>query len=453
MNDQRVASREYVQHAVTRLAQTGQRYHGLIPSILNRSTGALLEALPPAIVGQREQDRAPHGCNLLHDVELLELLYRLGGDHATVADRYLARFATHCTSTPSGLFPWGEHAFWDLDQDAIGNAQRHAGRSTERGAYHDHLREAPLWLWEKLHAFQPACVERFADGLQYHWKTGPLTGEYWRHAYIEHPEIQLPVEKISRDFARHGGFYIIDWSFAYAHFPKDSIRQNLERMTDYWWTRRHPSGLVASQSRVEVQEPEQKWLAVGQTLSLAVSLLEAASFLRRAKLLDELTAIMWERARIYLEGCLHAPQFAAAIDPVTGEAHRQFIGWGSHYGQPQSVGLPAGLMLRAYRHLQEPRCLEWAAQAARFLMNCPWPDEQPVVARDPGQALELLANLYAVTGERTWLTHAEKLTATVLARYGDQLLPRGATGIEWYEAQMGTGALLLGLARVSEIGG
>jgi hypothetical protein len=458
MSEVSAQCRQYVSHALDRLIETAQHYRGLIPSILERSTGQMLDQLPPAIVGQREQDRAPRGCNLLHDVELLELLYWLGQKpggtrYAAAADRYLERFATHCTDTPSGLFPWGEHAFWDLDQDTIGNAQRHARRSTERGAYHDHLREAPFWLWEKLHAFQPRCVERFADGLKYHWKTGALAHEYWRHAYIEHPEIPLPHEKISRDFARHGGYYIMDWSFAYVHFRHDAIRENLERMTDYWWTRRHPSGLLASQSRVETDAPEQESLSVYQTLALAVSLMEAAKFLEQAGLLHDLATTMQERARVYLDGCLNAPhrptegRFVQSLEPVSGEPRRWFIAWGSHYGQPMSVAMPAGLMLRAYGLLNDPRCLEWAAQAAGYLVRSPWPDDQPVVARDPGQALELLTELAETTGDRQWLTEAANLAATALARYCDQPLPRGATGIDWYEAQMGAGALLLGLAR------
>jgi len=204
---------------------------------------------------------------------------------------------------------------------------------------------------------------------------------------------------------------------------------------------------------VESDASEQNVLSIYQTLSLAVSLLEAASFLRKAGLLRELAATMEVRASVYLDGCLNTPhrpkdgQFVLTVDPATGGTQRLFIAWGSHYGQPLSVALPAGLMLRAYQHLNDPRCLDWTTDAARYLLGSPWPDNQPVVARDPGQALELLVNLLAVTGDREWQDGADKLAAVVLARYCDQLLPRGATGIDWYEAQMGTGALLLGLAR------
>ena len=57
------------------------------------------------------------------------------------ADLYLQRFAWHCTDTPSGLFPWGEHAFWNLADDRPGNSY-----ILNRGATpltHDHLHQAP----------------------------------------------------------------------------------------------------------------------------------------------------------------------------------------------------------------------------------------------------------------------------------------------------------------------
>ena len=95
------------------------------------------------------------------------------------------RFATHCTDTVTGLFPWGEHAYWHLVEDRVGDSHRLALPDKEPGTtLHDHLRQAPVWLWEKLHEFNPRCVERFAEGLDYHYKDGEPR-EYIRHAHIE----------------------------------------------------------------------------------------------------------------------------------------------------------------------------------------------------------------------------------------------------------------------------
>ena len=69
-------------------------------------------------------------------------------EYAVAADSYLQRFATHCTDTCSGLFPWGEHALWDLKRDCLGNSRHLRNPDDIGGAIHDHLRQAPLWLWD-----------------------------------------------------------------------------------------------------------------------------------------------------------------------------------------------------------------------------------------------------------------------------------------------------------------
>jgi hypothetical protein len=77
--------------------------------------------MPAAIPGQRDGDLSYGGSNLIHDEAELKTLYALSQaldrpDYAQAADRYVHSFATDCTATPSGLFPWGEHAFWHLGE-------------------------------------------------------------------------------------------------------------------------------------------------------------------------------------------------------------------------------------------------------------------------------------------------------------------------------------------------
>jgi len=89
----------------------------------------MLQEMPPAIEGQRDGDRSCRGSNTIHDEATLATLYRLAivrgrDDLRAAADRYLQRRATHCTATQTGLFPWGEHAFWDLDADSIGDSHK-----------------------------------------------------------------------------------------------------------------------------------------------------------------------------------------------------------------------------------------------------------------------------------------------------------------------------------------
>ena len=84
--------------------------------------------MPCSIAGQRDGDRSYGGSNLIHDEAALKTLYALAEalerpEYAQAADRYLRYFANNCTATPSGLFPWGEHAFWHLGEGRIGNSR------------------------------------------------------------------------------------------------------------------------------------------------------------------------------------------------------------------------------------------------------------------------------------------------------------------------------------------
>lgn len=74
---------------------------------------------------------------------------------------------------------------------------------------------------------------------------------------------------------------------------------------------------------------------------------------------------------------------------------------------------------------------------------------------DAGLGLGLLADLYDVTGEASWLEGAQGLAEALLPIYYPEVggriidLPVGAAGIDWYESQMGPGFLLHGLARTA----
>jgi len=202
-----------VSGAIDILIKIGEEYHGLFPSLLDLRTHKMLEEFPLPIHGQRNGDRAHLGSNLIHDEAVLKTMYALSmalarDDYAKAADRYLMRFATHCTDTETGLFPLGEHAFWHLLEDRVGNSFLLLNTDIKHPATHDHLRLAPLWLWKKLYEYNPRCVERFGEGLDYHWQEGEPP-EYLRHASIEEKVHPVRGERAC-DFPRHSGFYIFD---------------------------------------------------------------------------------------------------------------------------------------------------------------------------------------------------------------------------------------------------
>lgn len=436
---------EVVRQALDALIQSSSPYQGLFPSVLDRDSLRMPDEIPAPIPGQRKGDRSYPGSNLIHDEPTLKTAYALSiatgsTQYSDAADAYLSRFATHCTNTPNGLFPWGEHAYWDLLEDRL-----------NPGAIHDHLRQAPLWLWEKLWEFNPECVVRFGEGLDYHWaEGGPL--EYCRHAEME---TLTHGERHGRscDFPRHGGFYIFDWAFAYLKTGRHDFQVQIQKMLDYWWPRRDATGLLPQETRTP--EEVTSFYNVdgpGQTLGLAVGLLDSAELL--ADVTPELAATMRKRAEVYLNGFLSAPHDLAAgvyvlsCRKTTREIMATAPIWGSVYGI-----WPASYMalscLRAYRATGDARLIDWAISAGERYSAQAIPEDAAVPSMDVGLAIGLLADLYDITDEHKWLDAALGMGHRSVEYFFDKPLLRGAIGIDWYESQMGPGFLLHGLARTA----
>ncbi len=443
--------------ALDAIVKAGEPYGGLFPSMMDRTTGAMLMEAPEGIPGQRIHDRSIRGSNLIHDESTLMTLYALGGvdgKYPVAADRYLKRFATHCTNTPTGLFPWGEHAYWDLLLDCVGNSYVASG-SRVVGTTHDQLRAVPGWLWEKLAVFNPKCVERFGEGLHGHWLPAgngmPL--EYTRHAYLDSPEPYAGghLKDNAPDFPRHGGFYIFDWAHAYRVSGRQIFLDEIQTMMDYWWNKRREDGLLLIESRERPDHQMQGALALAQTVSLAASLLEASDVLEGSQ--PGMAAEMRRRARVYVEGFLGAPHkleegvFLLLWHPTMPERTRLSPVWGSKYGHTPA-SYTAGTCLCVYRMTGDLRLLDWAAAVGRGYLREAMPSGTPVPAMDAGMGIGLLCDLYDITREEVWRESASVLAERVEGVYFDDApLPRGAAGIDWYESQMGPGFLLHGMAR------
>lgn len=447
----------HVRRAADALIHAGMEHEGLFPSIIDRQTGQMMLEPPPAIPGQRDNDRSFHGSNLMHDQAMLATLRamdELDPGYRAAADRYINRFALHCTNTGNGLFPWGEHAYWHLTEDRIGNSYEYRGGSDR--PIHDHLRACPQWLWHALSASNPQCVKQFARGLQAHWIPS-MEGqprEYGRHAFLDTFEPFLgSYPSHATDFPRHSGFYIHDWAFACTRSPDEHLLLQIRDMLDYWWNKRDANGLLLIQSREKPGHAYDRAWGVSQTLSLAASLLEASQMLMAAE--PVLANTMQNRAQVYIDGFFNAPHDTSKGDfmllwhPTREEATVRSQIWGSQYGA-WPVCYTAIICLCVHRLTGDERLLSWAAAAGQRYQATPLPQDVHVPAMDAGLALELMADLYEQTHDRRWLSAGMALAQQLSAVYFDDAsLPRGAAGIHWYESQMGPGFLLHGMLRMA----
>lgn len=447
---------DVVTPAIDALIEIGARYDGLFPSVIDRSTNEMMTDLPDAIGGQRDGDRSHLGSNLIHDEALLKTMYALAetdqrAAFAGAADHYLTRFATHCANTPTGILPWGEHAFWHLVEDRVGNS--HDNRQRPSPATHDHLRQAPLWLLKKLYEIRPESVVRFGEGLDGHWTEG-VPEEYIRHAYIEEDR-PYPRSDRSCDFPRHGGFYIFDWAFIYGKTGREDFVARIEKMLDYWWPRRDDNGLLLTESRSPKEAINFYGInAPGQTLSLGTSLHEAAPFVDTK--LSDLAGKMRERGDAYIGGFFSAPHdydqdlYVLSCKRDTGEVVGTSPIWGSVYGVWPASYI-ALICLCGYGITGDERLHEYAESVGKGYLQASFPGDVAVPAMDAGLAVGLLTDLFERTGDSVWLDGAQKMAQTIVEIYFEPglALPRGAAGIDWYESQMGPSFLIHGLVRTA----
>jgi hypothetical protein len=124
--------------------------------------------------------------------------------------------------------------------------------------------------------------------------------------------------------------------------------------------------------------------------------------------------------------------------------------WGSVYGVwPASY--VALTCLRAWQFTKDQRLMTWAQAVGRGYRDQPMPTDLQAPAMDVGLGLGVLADLYALTGDKQWLDAGRSLAGRAVATYFEpgKALPRGASGIDFYDSQMGPSFLLHGLTRVA----
>src|ERR1041385_8676234 len=204
----------------------GPEKSGLLLSALDRTTLAPLTVRPAPPGGIRRGDRpgrpwsAMNGANPHLDQNLLRVLYTLRdltGEprYAQVADEELAWFLNHTMSPKTSLLPWGEHLSWDVMFDApISGGEE---------AMHEFAR--PWTLWDRCFTLAPEPCAKFALGLWDHQIANHKTGGFDRHApYFEHG----PVD--GKDFARHAGFYIGTWCYAWKYTTNEVFLGAIETL-------------------------------------------------------------------------------------------------------------------------------------------------------------------------------------------------------------------------------
>lgn len=446
-----------VMYVSRNLADLGDNHQGLIPGIIDWETlqmyqGTSRSDFPDEIQGQRPQDRVYNGANISDEKALLQTFYSLdavggGSEFASAADDYLDRFANHCTNTTTGLWPHGEHSYWHLVDDRVGNAFEFDPEGVDQySPFQEHIGLTPKFYLDEIQSARSAAIQDFADGIDYHWTD--KYGNFNRQAPIS-DKTTLSSPDNGSDFPRHSGFYIHDLSYAYAQNQRSSVKTNIEEFLDYWWDMKHSSGLLPWESS------NGRDLAIPTTLSLAVSLLDAAEIIEPVD--SSLASTMRTRAREYGSGVLSVDHdtsngiLVQNVDPNDPSTVTKYTKqWDAAYGDFSSAR-GALLLLSFYRHENDSDYLDLAKDVGDGYLNNSFPaTATELPAGVPGKVIDLLLDLHEITDADKYLDEASDVAASARYHYfrDTKELPRSATSIDYYESAHGTAELIHGLARL-----
>ncbi len=387
--------------------------------------------------GQRYGDRSVHGGNLFHDVMLLQAMDYLskstGDDKYTNAvTDYLTFFLSNCPHPNTGLFPWGEHAYWNFYEEKAVND------------IHEFLGGIPNSFWMRLWNLSPTALVAEADGLINHIKNLD-NFDFDRHADIHTPmPIPRPEKYGGMDFARHGGFYIGLWSFAYSKTGDEKYLDWAQKMIDHHWLAR---------SRASGLPPDKKGAknaSAVSTLSLALNLLEGAQLLPQGAVRTKYEDV----ASTYLDAIMRLPHKPTEgkflIDlPMDATPESATGTYGEPYVYGYGGGLSAdyaGLLVGVYRMTNDPRALRLAESFADYYStNNPPPITEAVYARVYASIIGLLNDLYELTGKPNYLEQSKRYGKIAIEALYHRGLFRGASNVGHYEASMGVGNLVYNL--------
>jgi hypothetical protein len=433
----------YVREFIDTMIRDGTDRYGsvhspMFASLLDMDSHRIPEDIPANIEGQRYSDRSLRGGNLMHDIMLLracDLLTKFTGDpkYREAAQGYLKFFLSHCPQ-PTGLFPWGEHAYWDFFEEKPGHTT------------HEFLGGIPAEFWELLWELDSKAVRAEADGLLNHISD---LGTFFfdRHADLVKPLAEpRPKGLGGMDFPRHAGFYLHAWAFAYGKTGDSKYVKWSRQLIDHHWIARHAkTGILPSTTRGS----QAQTATVESTLSLAVSLLDAAAFLPPREPKEQFQ----NAGRDYANAVLRLPhrpsegKFLASF-PINAEP-----GQPADYSEPYRYGYGGGftadnaaLLLAVFRRTQDERALKLAEGFADYYAkHDPPPAHEIVRAHVYASIIGLFADLYELQKNPQHLQQAERYARLAIERLFYRGLFRGATSIDHYEGDLMVGNLAYNL--------
>ena len=444
--------RHYVQTFADTLLSIGLDRYGPYPTAMwasvidTRDRSVPIRGVPPT-TGVRPHDRAVGGSNYYHDVlslTVFDQLSELTGDdrYRQAARDYSQDFLEHTQHPQTGLLGWGEHLYYNFYTDTVSIAE---DRLLDLRPYFRMPHELIAWTppWQRLWAIDSARIRRAIEGLKYHFN-GPdvQTHLFNRHAIWNATEFQQEI----MPWIKHAALYAYSFGFLYQQTVQEAWKEKSWQIgTLYWNLRDHRTDLVFGCLFHSSEPGAGKNASLSNTALYTYWLYKAGEMIGSEDMKQQaITLLMaydkygWNQAeqQYYRELDLDGtpPQEAPWATP-----------WKLGYGSSSLLSLAR---VTAYIAPQDSSGVmrKIAEKSLAVANNQPLPEVYS--AQNLGEALNANVDLYELTGERQYLTHARRYADTATEHLWRNGLFVRQKDDPYYEAKLGVGDLLSGLLRL-----
>jgi outer membrane protein assembly factor BamB len=349
--------------------------------------------------------------NLLWDTENVRLLNALSvetGDskYARAADEYMRFFLKCCVSHTTGLFAWGEHMAYNVQDDEI-HGQRHE-------------LQHPAPLWDELWTIDPEAVRGEIEGVYNYHITDKRIMAYDRHANYWNG---LP-ERDQATILLYAGIYIDSFAFLFEKTHDAKYDEWARKLLLAFESKSSAEGLYPDNWTDHQKREEAYPFPIRPELAVAMYI--AFQRTHDQRWLDD--------ANRYLEACDRSFQSGSATGDDLAMGPMRF----------------ARAALLAYRFTGRREYLDMANRYGADLLNRQQPHAQ--MASSLAGSIDTLGEFYESTGGQQWLEGAKKLGDFALRTFvrPSGLIVGTATvdRPDYYDTIQGSGALALALYKL-----
>ena len=445
----------YVQQHCDNLIQYGQDQYGprrtrMLASVIDTRDMSVPRADVPPTEGTRPHDRAVGGSNFYQDAETIRLLHALSALTGRVAYQEAARayaqdFLALCQNPHTGLLAWGEHLYYNFYADSVMVGDLDNPRQDN---YHEFLADTPPWeaLWE----VDTAATARAIAGIRYHFRS-PTTQSFLfnRHAYwheVDKKEYRGlgQYQDGGQPWIKHSGLQCYSFTFLYDKTLRPEWKRWAEGSGGLYWRYRHPeTDLIPS--CIDDPRPSAQHASPNAMALLSYYLLkswqlhpELDHFRERAEtLFKAVEAHAWNAdapgyyQHLLLEGSPAADEYVPLM----------------HAGYGESGLLPFGRTAAYfYRATNDSTYRTVVQRVANELLRAPWPEDY--VVNNLANAVHFSLDAYEVLQDDQLLELAQRYATLGIDQLWSGRLFVRQPGDPYYEAKVGTSALVTGLLRL-----